>query len=175
MEQVSRQTKIERTRRFRYAAGYVIEQEGSGVVERLVRDGTFSKFGVRKDQVLDSTLESLTRTDAEKILRKKEWEFQNYEKIEALTVPAKIFDMQILFDAETAISNAQDVLGVEKTARLDRKTRRAIEDMEERDFFPAYIENLRLFVEKNYNSRQALIRRVKNRPYRNVQASSTTL
>ena len=32
MEQVSRQTKIERTRRFRYAAGYVIEQEGSGVV-----------------------------------------------------------------------------------------------------------------------------------------------
>lgn len=172
---ISRQTKIERTRRFRYAAGYVIEQEGTDIVERLVRDGTFSKFGVREDQALDTSLESLTRTDAEKILRKKGWEFQNYEKIEALTVPTKIFDTQILFDPETAITRAQQVLEIEETARLDRKTRRAIEDVEEREFFPDYIERLRLFVEGNYNSRQAIIKRVRNRPYRNVQASSTTL
>lgn len=175
--------KKEQTRRFRYAVGYVIQQEGSGVVERLVRDGTMAKFGVREDQFLSSSLEELNRTDAEKILRKKEWRFQNYDKIEigAVTVPAKIFDTQILFSAERAISLAQKALqdlqfeSVEESGRLDPITRDRIAKATPKNFFENYITRLELFVQDEYGQNQPILRRIRNLPYKNVETSTTTI
>lgn len=161
--------------RFRYAAGFVIEQEGTGVVERLVRDGTESRFGVREDWVPGTRLEDLTREDAEDILQEREWQFYGYQKIEDLTIPAKIFDVHITFDFELAIRTAQTSLGVERTEELDFATRKAIEDAVSQDFFGDYISRLEFFVEQNFGGRDALIRRVQKIPYRNVETSATFL
>lgn len=173
-------SKKEKTRRYRFAVGYMIEQEGNGIVERLVRDGTFTRFGITEDMIPGSTLESLNRTDAEELLRNKEWKFWNYQKIKALTTPAKIFDSHILFDPETAISLAQaslEELGfdIKQTSRLDVRTRNLIEEVNDNDFFPVYVQRLELYVLEEYGERKALMRRVRNLPYKNINTSPTTI
>lgn len=172
--------KRKRTRRYRYAVGYMIEQEGSGIVERLVRDGTFTRFGITENMIPGSTLQSLNRTDAEKILRKQEWKFWNYDKIDALTIPAKIFDSHILFDPKTAILLAQQSLNdsgfdLDETERLDKSTRKAIQSVDENNFFPTYIERLEIYGQDEYGTRKSLMRRIRNLPYKNVDTSTTTI
>lgn len=173
---------IEQKRRFRYAVGYMIEQEGSGIVERLVRDGTYSKFGVRNSWIPNKDLEQLTRPQAEELLEEKEWRFRNYHKIEdVLTPPAKIFDTQILFSPEVAIGKVKEALisleyeQVNRNGRLDALTRDLIEATEPDEFLDQYVLELESFVIENYEGKKALMKRVSNRPYKNVNASSTTL
>jgi hypothetical protein len=173
---------LDQKRKFRYAVGYMIEQEGEGIVERLVRDGTYSRFGVRKSWVPNTDLQNLTRPEAENLLEQREWTFRNYHKIEdALTPPAKIFDTQILFSPEVAIGKAKDALfeigyeQVEMNGRLDALTRDLIELADPADFSNQYTTELENFVIQNYDGRSALLRRVNNRPYRNVKTSPTTL
>lgn len=179
-QQTKEQLELERTRRFRYAVGYVIEQEGTEPVERLVRDGTRSRFGVRNNWVPGTDLDDLTRFEAERLLRDREWQFHNYDQIDALTVPTKIFDTHIVFDPDPAITLAQSALrqlgfDLSENGNLDRSTRRAIEEVDGQSFFPEYIEELEFYVNENFGGRSALIRRVQNLPYRNVDASATTL
>lgn len=173
---------IERKRRFRYAVGYMIEQEGTGVVERLVRDGTYSRFGVKQSWVPDTDLKNLTRDEAENLLEEQRWKFRNYHKIDdALTPPAKIFDTQILFSPDVAIETAQTALfeigyeEVEMNGRLDALTRDLIEIADPNVFHDQYSTELENFVIENYDGRRSLIRRVNNTPYKNVSTSPTTL
>jgi len=177
---MTRSEKLERDRRFRFAAGYVIEQEGTKPVERLVRDGTRSRFGVRQSWVPGTSLEDLTREDAEEILKTRQWKFYGYGEVESLTVPTKIFDTHILFSPFVAIEKAESALQalgqtLSETKTLDYTTRRAIEKARPQDFFSVYTEMLENYVESKHESRKALIRRIKRRPYRNVDASSTSI
>jgi hypothetical protein len=172
----------ERKRKFRYAVGYMIDQEGEEIVERLVRDGTHSRFGVRSDWVPGTDLNNLTRPEAEELLKEREWIFRNYHKIDdALTLPAKIFDTQILFSPNVAIKKAKRALfqiGHERVKinnRLDALTRDLIELADPDEFLDQYTIELENFVIQNYNGRSALLRRVNNRPFRNVNASITSL
>lgn len=180
----SKETKLfqdlQKKRRYRYAVGYVIEQEGEEPVERLVRDGTMSRFGVQQDWVPATDLQDLTRTDAEELLREREWQFYNYDKIDALTIPTKIFDTHILFSPNIAIEEAKSALeaagfNVPETFTLDFHTRNAIEEVDAQTFFPLYIERLETYVEINFDGRSSLLRRVQQRPHRNVDASNTSL
>lgn len=170
---VQEELTVLQKQRFRYAAGFMIEQEGPDVVERLVRDGTKTRFGVRQKWVPAKRLEDLTREDAEDLLQDREWTFYNYHKIEDLTIPAKIFDVHITFEFNSAARFAQEVLGIEKTEKLDFATRRAIEEVQSQDFFAEYIPRLETFVNENFDGRKALMRRVQKVPYRNVDSSAT--
>lgn len=179
-QKTEQQLELERKRRFRYAVGYVIEQEGTKPVERLIRDGTRSRFGVRESWAPGTDLEDLTRDEAETLLRSREWQFHGYEKIDALTVPTKIFDTHIVFDPDPAIRLAQSALrqigyDLSENGNLDRSTRRAIEQVDGQTFFPEYTDELEFYVNENFGGRNALIRRVQNLPYRNVDASDTSL
>jgi len=171
---------LQKKRRYRYAVGYVIEQEGKEPVERLVRDGTMSRFGVRQEWVPATDLEDLTRTEAEELLREREWQFYNYDKIDGLTIPTKIFDTHILFSPDTAIGEAESALEaagfeVPETSTLDFHTRNTIEEIDAQDFFPLYIERLETIVETQFGGRSSLLRRVQRQPHRNVDASDTSL
>lgn len=173
-------TQIQKDRRFRYAVGFVIEQEGTGVVERLVGDGTKTRFGVKESWIPGRSLSDLGRSDAEDLLKEREWQFYGYDEVDALTVPTKVFDVHITFSPQTAISEAQSalrVLGFEVPdgGRLDRSTRRALEDVVPQDFFDVYIERLENLVESDYGGKKALLRRVRQVPYRNVDASDTKI
>jgi lysozyme family protein len=167
------QLDFPKKRRFRYAAGYVIENEGTEVVERLIRDGIKSRFGVREEWAPSESLENLTRDEAEEILQDREWTFYGYQKIEDLTIPAKIFDTHIVFDFETAITFVQEALDVEETQLLDFETRKKIEEVQSQDFFSDYVSKLEEYVKLEYDNRNSLLRRVQKLPYRNVNASPT--
>ena len=158
--------------RFRYAAGYMIQNEGSELVERLVRDGTMSKFGVRESRFPFVDLESINRREAESLLRNREWRFYNYPNLESGTVAAKIFDTHILFSANDAFEIAQDALNdvnkdVERTGRLDFGTINALEDVPS-EFLDQYVTNLENFVDTNFEDNEAILRRVQLLPARNV-------
>jgi len=158
--------------RFRYSAGYVIQNEGPGVVERLVGDGTKARFGVRKSKFPFVDLEDLNRRQAENILREREWKFHNYPRLEVGTVAAKLFDTHILFSASDAFGIAQETLDdignvVTFTGDLDSETVNALEETSS-DFLDAYISNLEDFVNLNYGGRKVLLRRVRLLPARNV-------
>lgn len=175
-------TEIKEKRQFRYAAGYMIEQEGSGIVERLVRDGTYSKFGVRQSWVPNTNLENLTRPQAENLLETSQWRFRNYHKIqETFTPSAKIFDTQILFSPEVAIGQAKQALleigydRIEENGRLDALTRDILEIADPNEFLSQYVTELENFVIENYDGRKSLVKRVTNKPYKNVDTSPTTL
>lgn len=179
-QKFARIEKLNKDRRFRFAAGYVIEQEGTEPVERLVRDGARSKFGVRQNWVPGTRLEDLAREDAEEILKTRQWQFYGYDKIESLTIPTKIFDMHILFSPFVAIEKAESALqaigqSFSETKTLDYTTRRAIEKARPQDFFPVYTETLENYIESTYEGREALVKRVRRRPYRNVDASDTSI
>ena len=176
----TRTEKLNRDRRFRFAAGYVIEQEGTKPVERLIRDGIRSRFGVRQSWVPGTKLEDLTREDAEEVLKTRQWEFYDYDKIESLTIPTKIFDTHILFSPFVAIEKAESALQaagqiLSETKTLDYTTRRAIEEAGPQDFFPVYTEMLENYVKSKHEGREVLLKRVRRRPYRNVDASSTSI
>ena len=178
---MGRAEKLNKDRRFRFAVGYVIEQEGTKPVERLVRDGTRSRFGVRQSWVPGTKLEDLTREDAEEILKTRQWQFYDYDKVEkSLTIPTKIFDTHIVFSPFVAIEKAESALqavgqNLSETKTLDYTTRRAIEEVGLQDFFPVYADMLEDYVESKYEGREALLKRVRRRPYRNVDASSTSI
>lgn len=163
---LSQEQQFRELRRYKYAVGYVIEQEGSGVVERLVGDGTFSKFGVREDRHPTVDLEPLNRTDAEDLLREREWKFYGYPFLRSATVAAKIFDTQILFSPEEAIKAAQEVAGVGTNARLNRSTREALENASPPRFLDEYIELL-----LDDGQKQSVRRRIQRRPFRNVETT----
>ena len=177
---MNRTKELNKDRRFRFAAGYVIEQEGTKPVERLVRDGTRSRFGVRQAWVPGTSLEDLTREDAEEILKTQQWEFYGYDEVESLTIPTKIFDTHVLFSPFVAIEKAESALQaigetLSETKTFDYTTRRVIEKARPQDFFPVYTEMLENYIESKHEGRKALIRRVKRRPHRNVDASSTSI
>lgn len=173
-------TQIEKDRRFRYAVGFMIEQEGTGVVERLVEDGTKTRFGVKESWVPGRDLSDLTRDDAEDLLKEREWQFYGYDEVDALTVSTKIFDTHITFSPQTAISEAQSALrelgfDAAQGGALDRPTRQALEEAAPQDFFDVYIGGLENLVESSYGGKEALLRRVRQVPYRNVDASDTKI
>ena len=136
----------------------------------------------RNKQAKSNFMSKKMREQMEKLLEEKEWRFRNYHKIEnVLTPPAKIFDTQILFSPEIAIGKAEEALisldyeQVEKNGRLDVLTRDLIEATEPDEFLDQYVLELKDFVIENYEGKKALMKRVTNRPYKNVNASSTTL
>lgn len=158
--------------KFRYAAGFVIQNEGTGIVERLIGDGTKSRFGVRKSRFPFVDLESLNRREAERLLRQREWKFYNYPGLKDGTVAAKLFDTHILFSAEEAFEIAQQTLNglgsdLEITAILDSVTISALGDSSS-DFLDAYASNLENFVNVNYDGRSVLLNRVRLLPARNI-------
>ena len=177
----TRELQKKRKRRFRFAAGYVIDQEGTKVVERLIKNGSFSRFGIREEWVPSMNLENLNRSDAEDILEQRVWRFYNYHLIdEALVVPTKIFDTHVLFSAEVAIGNAKQALQdlefkVEENGRLDPETRSSIERVDSNNFLNEYEFQLERYINSNYGTRKALVQRVKNVPDLNVNSSPTTL
>jgi len=158
--------------RFRYSAGFMIQNEGPRLVERLVRDGTKTRFGVRESRFPFVDLESLNRREAEGILREREWTFHNYPGLEVGTVAAKIFDTHILFSASDAFGVAQDSLNrigrdVRSTGDLDFDTIAALEESPS-EFLDAYVSDLEDFVNINHDGKEALLKRVRILPPRNV-------
>ena len=169
---------LKEKRRYRYAVGYVIEQEGDEAVERLIRNGEKTKFGVRESWAPGRNIEELTRDDAEEILKSGQWDFYGYNRIEALTIPTKIFDAHILFSFGLAKSEAKSALETldfqtGDQSDFDRRTIRSLEKVRSQDFFDVYTRLLREQVNQSYEGREALIRRVDRIPYRNVEARTT--
>lgn len=165
----------EQLRRYKYAAGYLIEQEGSSTVTELTGNEKM-KYGVRESEAPGRKVESLSRQDAEKVLRKKKWTFYGYQKIEALTVPAKIFDSHVAFSKNFAFETAQTTLAqeqfeVEENGKLGRLTRKAIEEIRPQNFFGRYTSILVEELKERYGNRKALIRRANQLPYRNVETT----
>lgn len=158
--------------RFRYAAGFVIQNQGTEIVERLIRDGTKTRFGIRESRFPFVDLEGLNRREAENFLREREWKFHNYPELEVGTVAAKIFDTHVLFSASDAFEVAQKSLNdmgedVRVTGDLDADTVNALEDMPS-EFLDAYVPNLENFVDVNHDGRSVLLKRVRLLPSRNV-------
>lgn len=163
---LSQEQQLRELRRYKYAVGYVIEQEGGGIVERLVGDGTLSKFGVREDRHPTVDLEPLNRTDAEDLLREREWKFYDYPFLRKATVAAKIFDTHILFSPEDAVKAAQEAVGVETSGLLDRSTREALENTSSPRFLDEYID---LLLEEG--QKRSVRKRIQRRPFRNVDTT----
>lgn len=165
--------RLEKKRRFRYAAGYVVQQEGTEPVERLIRNGETTRFGVRQSLAPNQNLNDLGRDDAEDILKKRVWDFYGYDEIEALTVPAKIFDSHILFNFTVASENAREALGLDPEGGLDRTARKEIEAARSQDFFSSYTTLLEQHAREAHGGREAIIRRANRIPPRNVNAQTT--
>lgn len=170
---LTQQQELKRKRRLRYANGYVIQQEGTEVVERLIRNGEKTRYGVKESLVPNKNLSNLSRDDAEDILENQIWNFYGYNKIDALTIPAKIYDTNILFNFEVAIKRARSVFDLSSDPQIDFRFRKKVKGVRSQDFFDPYIILLEQYVEDNYGGRKSLIKRVNQIPPRNVNAETT--